>query len=199
MAPIGTIPKSVVEAVLERMGRDDTVAKAKDVEVIGAAIFETVFSMLTPYHPIVFRKCCKFALRYRRERTYSNPKNDKITVKQAHYAICITPMESLKKRFSEVTIAAYKKPNVKPVITGNLSDAETETESEADAEPELPAPPVLVHVHVPVPVPVVSAPVKAKAKAKADAGNAVKCATPVTIRATRSNTALALKTANVVA
>ena len=188
MAPIGTIPKSVVEAVLERMGRDDTVAKAKDVEVIGAAIFETVFSMLTPYHPIVFRKCCKFALRYRRERTYSNPKNDKITVKQAHYAICITPMDSLKKRFSEVTIAAYKKPDVKPVITGNLSDAETETESEADAEPELPAPPVLVHVHVPVPV--VSAPAKAKAN---------KCATPVTVRATRSNTALALKTANVVA
>jgi nucleoid DNA-binding protein len=98
-----TIPKVLADQVAVHLKNEYETA---DIQRVGAALFEVILNNLKPGKDIVLTNCIKFHLSSMKERIYSNPQNEVKTTKEAHYAVRVSVMPAVKKRFEGMAIEA---------------------------------------------------------------------------------------------
>jgi nucleoid DNA-binding protein len=96
-----TIPKVLADQVAAHLKNEYETA---DIQRVGAALFDVILSSLKPGKDIVLTNCIKFHLSSMKERIYSNPQNEVKTTKGAHYAVRVSVMPAVKKRFEGMAI-----------------------------------------------------------------------------------------------
>jgi nucleoid DNA-binding protein len=146
-----TIPKVLADQVAVHLKNEYETA---DIQRVGAALFEVILSSLKPGKDIVLTNCIKFHLSSMKERIYSNPQNEVKTTKGAHYAVRVSVMPAVKKRFEGMAIeveadadvgadavsddaakVSGKKKSSKSSNSGKSNEAsETASETVADSE-----------------------------------------------------------------